>query len=41
MAGPEQVFSRRTEAALEFDSYETRHRFTDEIEGYIYPVLQK
>ncbi len=26
---------------LEFDSYETQHRFTDEIEGYIYPILQK
>lgn len=41
MAGPEQVFSRHTEVALEFDCCETQHCFTDEIEGYIYLVLQK
>lgn len=26
---------------MEFDSYETQHRFTDEIERYIYPILRK
>ena len=26
---------------MQFDDYETQHRYTDEIEKYIYPIMKK